>query len=250
MEEFFPNPERIEAAPSGSPLSNIDQTIYNVPNFNTKVNLLEKLLQENKDMTKVLVFVSTKRMADDLHERLQESLQAKTGIIHSNKDQNFRFNAVKQFQDGGFTVLIATDIIARGIDVAGVSHVINFDTPDVPENYIHRIGRTGRADARGTSLTFVTEREMPSLEAIEDLMQYNIPVLPLPDDLEISDVLTQDELPKVQVKEIVIKQPKVERGAAFHEKSLKNQKVNVKISHKDKMRLKYGKPKTRGAKKK
>lgn len=249
IDTYFNNPEYIEAAPVGTPLENIDQAVYHVPNFYTKVNLLEKILQEDASMTKVLVFVATKKFADDLYDHLSGEFPDRVGVIHSNKDQNYRFNAVRQFQSGQYRILIATDIIARGLDVSEVSHVINFDTPDVPENYIHRIGRTGRADKKGISITMTTEREMEYKEAIETLMKYEVPVLPLPDDLEISDVLTEDEKPKVQMKTIQIRVPKVERGAAFHEKSAKNQKRNIKVSHKDKMHEKYGKPKTRGAKK-
>jgi ATP-dependent RNA helicase RhlE len=247
---FFNNPEYIEAAPVGTPLENIDQTAYLVPNFYTKVNLLEKLLKEDQTMTKVLIFVATKKFADDLFDQLSAEFPEKVGVIHSNKEQNHRFNTVKQFQEGNVRFLIATDIIARGLDVSEVSHVINFDTPDVPENYIHRIGRTGRADKKGISMTFITEREQEYREAIEGLMKYKIPVLELPEDLDISDVLTEDEQPKVQMKTIQYRIPKVEnKGAAFHEKSLKNQKVNVKVRHKDKMQEKYGKPKSRGKKK-
>jgi ATP-dependent RNA helicase RhlE len=82
-------------------------------------------------------------------------------VIHSNKEQNHRFNTVKQFKEGNYRFIIATDIVARGIDIAEVTHVINFDTPDVPENYIHRIGRTGRFDKKGIAITFVTEAERP-----------------------------------------------------------------------------------------
>lgn len=249
IDTYFNNPEYIEAAPAGTPLANIDQAVYHVPNFYTKVNLLEKLLQEDASMTKTLVFVGTKKFADDLYDHLSGEFPDRVGVIHSNKDQNFRFNAVKQFQSGQYRLLIATDIIARGLDVSEVTHVINFDTPDVPENYIHRIGRTGRADKKGISITFTTEREQEYKEAIEALMKYDIPVLALPEDLEISDVLTEDEKPKVHMKTIQIRQPKVERGAAFHEKSAKNQKVNIKVRHKDKMKEKYGKPKTRGGRK-
>ena len=251
MDDYFNNPVRIEAAPTGTPLDNINQVAYYVPNFYTKLNLLEALLSDDKEMTKVLIFVATKQLADELYVRLAERFPGKVGVIHSNKEQNNRFNTVRQFQDGTFHFLIATDIIARGLDVAEVSHVINFDTPEVPENYIHRIGRTGRADKKGIAITFITEREKEYQDKIENLMNYQIPMSPLPEDLEISDVLTDDEKPKVQMKTFLIKLPKKEEsGPAFHEKSAKNSKVNVKVRHADKMKKKYGKPKTRGAKKK
>lgn len=252
IQTFFNDPLTIEAAPAGSPLTNIKQVVYNVPNFNTKVNLLEKMLTEDTSMTKVLVFAATKALADELYEKLEPKFPGVVGVIHSNKEQNHRFNTVKQFQEGNYRFIIATDIIARGLDVAEVTHVINLDAPEVPEDYIHRIGRTGRADKKGVAILYVTEKEKPLQEKIEALMNYKIPVEELPEGLAISDVLIASELPApIIVKNIEIKVPKGEpRGAAFHEKKAKNKKVNAKVSHKDKMKAKYGKPKTRGAKKK
>ncbi len=251
MDTYFNNPVRVEAAPTGTPLENIIQTGYAVPNFYTKVNLLELLLTEDKTMTKVLVFAATKSLADELYEQLEPKFPGVVGVIHSNKEQNHRFNTVKQFHEGNYRFIIATDIVARGIDIAEVTHVINFDTPEVPENYIHRIGRTGRADKKGIAITFITEKEKTEQEAIETLMKYKIPMLPLPEHLEISDVLTDDEKPKVHMKIIQFKVPKKEDvGPAFHEKSAKNQKVNFIVRKKDRMMKKYGKPITRGQKKK
>jgi len=251
MDTYFNDPIRVEAAPTGTPLENIIQTAYEVPNFYTKVNLLELLLTEDPTMTKVLVFAATKSLADQLYTQLEAKFPGTAGVIHSNKEQNHRFNTVKQFQEGNYRFIIATDIVARGIDIAEVTHVINFDTPEVPENYIHRIGRTGRFDKKGISITFITEKEKPLQEDIETLMKYQIPIVPLPDHLTISTELTEDEKPKVYMKVIQLKVPKKEeRGAAFHEKSAKNSKVHFKESRKEKMMKKYGKPITRGQKKK
>jgi ATP-dependent RNA helicase RhlE len=248
---YFNGPVTVEAAPTGTPLENIVQTGYEVPNFYTKVNLLHLLLTEDKTMTKVLVFAATKKLADDLYEQLENKFPGTAGVIHSNKEQNHRFNTVKQFKEGNYRFIIATDIVARGIDIAEVTHVINFDTPDVPENYMHRIGRTGRADRKGIAITFITEKEKPLLAAIESLMNYQVPITALPQNLVISDVLTEDEKPKVYMKTIQLKVPSREgRGAAFHEKSAKNSKVNTIVRKKDRMMAKYGKPKTRGQKKK
>jgi ATP-dependent RNA helicase RhlE len=245
MNTYFNSPERIEAAPTGTPLENISQTVYEVPNFYTKVNLLIYLLQHQVEMTKVLVFTATKKMADEVYEELETQFSGTIGVIHSNKAQNNRFNTVQQFESGNYRVLIATDIIARGLDISEVTHVINFDMPEVPETYIHRIGRTGRVDKKGIAISFVTEKEKEELTKIEALMNYSVPVAPLPDDLEISSVLTPDETPKVPVK-FLVKLPDIsESGGAFHEKLAKNKKVNYKISHADKMKEKYGKPKKR-----
>ena len=249
MDKYFNQPGRIEAAPTGTPLENIEQKVYEVPNFYTKVNLLKLLLAEHEDMHKVLVFVATKKLADDLFDQVQEAFEGQAGLIHSNKEQNYRFNTVARFTDGTYRFIIATDIIARGLDISEVSHVINFDMPDVPENYIHRIGRTGRADKKGIAITFVTERENANRDAVETLMNYKIPVEDLPPHLEISTELTKDEMPKVFMRDTLIKLPKLhEGGGAFHEKLEKNKKVNIKVRHADKMREKYGTPKTRGAK--
>lgn len=251
IDDYFANPERVEAAPAGTPLENISQSVYHVPNFYTKVNLLRLLLDNNEDMSRVLVFVATKSLADQLYDELETAFADGMGVMHSNKSQNYRFNTVNKFQSGEYRFIIATDIIARGLDIAEVSHVINFDVPEQPEAYIHRIGRTGRADKKGIAISFVTEKEQEIFGQIEALMNYKVPVQQLPEGLEISEVLTDDEKPKVRMKEVLIKLPDVwESKGAFHEKLAKNKKVNIKISHKDKMMQKYGKPKTRGAKKK
>ena len=123
---YFNDPVRVEAAPTGTPLENIIQTGYEVPNFNTKVNLLELLLTEDETMTKVLVFAATKNLADQLYEQLEPKFPGIVGVIHSNKEQNHRFNTVKQFKNGTYRFIIATDIVARGIDVAEVTHVTQF----------------------------------------------------------------------------------------------------------------------------
>lgn len=250
MNDYFNDPVRVEAAPTGTPLENIIQSAYSVPNFNTKVNLLHALLSKDDTMTKVLIFAGTKSLADDLYEKINFAFPEKVGVIHSNKEQNHRFNTVKQFKAGVYQYIIATDVMARGIDVAEVTHVINFDTPDVPENYIHRIGRTGRADKKGIAITFITPKEEVFQKAIEGLMKQPIPMIPFPKEVEISEILTDEEKPKIRMKIIQTKVPKKEEsGPAFHEKSAKNSKVNKRKNHKELMQKKYGKPKTRGAKK-
>jgi ATP-dependent RNA helicase RhlE len=250
IQTYFNDPVRVEAAPTGTPLENIFQKNYFVPNFYTKLNLLQLLLAEDETMTKVLIFVSTKKLADQLFTELEHTFLERAGVIHSNKEQNHRFNTVKQFKEGNYKFIIATDIVARGIDISDVTHVVNFDIPDVPENYIHRIGRTGRADKNGIAITFTTEVEKPFLQAIETLMDYKVPTLSLPEHLVVSEVLTEDEMPKVFMKTYLVKLPKKElAGPSFHPKSAKNSKVNVVVRRKDKMMKKYGKPKTRGQKK-
>lgn len=251
VETFFNFPVKIEAARTGTTVEKIIQVGYSVPNFNTKVNLLEYLLKKEDTMSKVLVFTDTKRLADQLYKHIVQHFPEKVGVIHSNKSQHQRFDAVNRFQDGELRILIATDVIARGIDITEVSHVINFDTPEVPEDYIHRIGRTGRADKFGNAILFVSKKEKPFQTKIEKLMKLKIPMEKLPEGILVSKELIEEELPVIKQKVIVVKAPKAEeRGAAFHEKSAKNKKVNNKIRHADKMKKKYGKPKTRGQKRK
>ena len=249
MQDFFEAPERIEAAPVGTPLDKITQSAYQVPNFNTKINLLKLLLSHSKQYKRVLVFALTKKMADNIYERVSDAFPDEIGVIHSNKAQNNRFETVNRFQAGTYRVLIATDLIARGLDIADVSHVINFDMPDAPELYIHRIGRTGRADKEGTAISLMTPSEEERQLAIEELMQYQIPMRELPEELEISDVLIPDEMPQAVTSNIRLKLTDISKGGgAFHEKAEKNKKVNVKVRHAELMRIKYGKPKKRNPK--
>lgn len=243
LDTYFSSPVRVEAAPVGTPLDNIQQMAYAVPNFYTKINLLERLLTENHDLNKVLVFVSTKQLADLLFEKLSPKFPDRVGVIHSNKAQPQRFASVNQFQEGQLRVLIATDVIARGIDVAEVSHVINMDLPEQPESYIHRIGRTGRADREGIAISFISEREEDRQATIEALMNYEIPFVSLPDELDISDILLDDEKPQVRTKPTGLKAARPEEGGgAYHEKTDKNKKVNVRRNHAEEMMKKYGKP--------
>ncbi len=242
MKSYFINITRIEATPIGTPLENITQSIYFIPNFHTKINLSKKLLHEDSEMNKVLIFVSTKHLADLVYEQLSKEFGSVVQVIHSNKSQNHRFSAVNQFEKGLCRILIATDVIARGIDVAEVSHVINFDLPSEKETYIHRIGRTGRKERKGISISFVVEKEKENLANIESLMNYSIPISKVPNDLEISELSISEEEPKVFMKTIKFKSTtRNNAGPAFHQKSAKNSKVNIRRSREDEMKKKYGK---------
>lgn len=241
--EYFRDPVKIEVAPHGTPLEKIEQSGYHVPNFNTKANLLRLLLADNADLSKVLVFVSTKKMADRLFENLNKDFPELIGVIHSNKSQNFRINAIQQFENSTHRVLIATDIIARGLDIVDVTHVINFDIPAVPGDYIHRIGRTGRADKAGAAISFISENEMEYQMEIERLMKKSIPIQPLPDNLVISGVLIDEEKPDSLFDKNYLKNTKKAPQGAFHEKKAKNLKIN--LGGPKKRNPKHGKPATR-----
>lgn len=140
-----------------------------MPNFNTKINLLKHLLSQKHELSKVLVFAATIDLADELYEKLSPLFPSETQVIHSRKAQNQRFNAVRSFHEGEIRILIATDVISRGMDISEVSHVINFDIPGEPEAYMHRIGRTGRADKRGTAISIFSVSEEEKLNEIQNL---------------------------------------------------------------------------------
>ena len=247
--DFFKNPHKISIAVSGTPLDNIEQVTYNVPNFFTKVNLLHHFLRDKEAFNKVLIFVAFKRTADFLFKHIEAFFGDETCVIHSNKTQNYRIRSIKQFDEGSNRILVATDVMARGLDFNNVSHVINFDTPEFPENYMHRIGRTGRAEKKGKTILLATEKEQNAKIAIEELMQFSIPLLEIPTEVEISKLLTEDERPK-EDREQSRNRTSLEYlpGPAFHEKSEKNQKVNLGGSYRREIAKKYKKPKTRGDK--
>ncbi|WP_338358345.1 DEAD/DEAH box helicase [Yeosuana marina] len=246
ISEFFKSPERVSIAVSGTPLENISQHRYTIPNFYTKVNLVSHLLQDADEFSKVLIFVSHKKLADLLFEKLEESFHGECCIIHSNKTQNYRLRSIEQFRNGDNRILVATDVMARGLDIDNISHVINFDTPDYPENYMHRIGRTGRAEREGISILFSTDKELENVEKIETLMNKKIDLIEFPESVDISDELIEEERPKIKERNNPIKKETV--GPAFHEKKESNQKENLGGSYKFKIAEKYKKPKTRGDK--
>ncbi|CAA0197018.1 ATP-dependent RNA helicase RhlE family [Tenacibaculum maritimum] len=249
IDDFFKVPEKVSIAVSGTPLDNISQTSYNVPNFYTKVNLLNHLLSDKETYSKVLVFVSNKRGADRLFQSLDESFADEICVIHSNKTQNYRVRSIRQFDEGMNRILVATDVMARGLDLEEITHVINFDTPSFPENYMHRIGRTGRAEHEGKTILFSTEKEQEAKGKIEALMEYTIPLLAFPEEVEISEQLTEEERP-TEDREISKNRTSLEYvpGPAFHEKKEKNKKTNQGGSYRREIAKKYKKPKTRGDK--
>jgi len=248
--QFFKSPIKIEIAASGSPLDTIKQLAYPIPNFYTKLNFLAHLLKDKETFSKVLVFVKNKKQANILFEELEILMPEISNVIHSNKTQNYRLRSVKNFEKGTFNVLIATDIIARGLDLTDVSHVINFDIPKEPENYIHRIGRTGRAEQEGTAISFFNEEEAELLGEIEFLMNREIEVLDMPDTVEISSQMIDEEMPKIAPEKVVKRTIAEPSGPAFHEKKEKNSRVNLGGSYRREIAKKYKKPKTRGQKRK
>jgi ATP-dependent RNA helicase RhlE len=154
----------VEAAPSGTTAAGITEMVYSVKP-EKKPDLLLHLL-EDPEWDQVLVFTRTKAGADVLEARLQRE-GIKTDVMHSNRQMKERTRALERFATGKVRVLVATDIAQRGLDVEGISHVVNYDVPLDPEDYVHRIGRTGRAGAHGTAFTFVTASDLGALKTLE-----------------------------------------------------------------------------------
>lgn len=249
IDDFFKSPAKISIAVSGTPLDNIGQQCYRVQNFYTKVNLLTNLINDKDEFRKVLVFVSNKKSADRLFEALEITHGLETGIIHSNKSQNYRIKSIKQFDKGINRILVATDVMARGLDLDKITHVINFDTPVFPENYMHRIGRTGRAEQLGKSILFYTAKEEEAKVAIETLMSYKIPQIELPEDVIISTQLTPEERPHIaEINSPHRNSGKDVKESGFQEKKEKNLKTNQGGKYRRELAEKYKKPKSRGDK--
>lgn len=247
-DDFLINPTKKTISISGTPLDNIDQESYAVPNFYTKANLLNLLLQDKEEYNKVLIFVGTKINADRLSEILE--FESEVSTIHSSKEQNYRTKSIEKFENGTSRILIATDVIARGIDIDKISTVISFDTPFYPENYIHRIGRTGRAEQQGKAILFYSEKESVLKDEIEGLMNYTIPITELPAELEISRQLTPEEKAKpIDLDAQQLNKNEVETRPSNQEKSAKNSKEKTKkVPYKTVLKQRFKKPIRRGDK--
>jgi ATP-dependent RNA helicase RhlE len=217
-------PEKVEVTPVSSTAEKIEQSLFYVDK-NNKKKLLAYLLK-GKDVTSAIVFTRTKHGADKVVKDLyRDGIRAEA--IHGNKSQNARQRALNNFKSGETPVLVATDIAARGIDVDAISHVINFDLPNVPETYVHRIGRTARAGASGISLSFCDSEELGELKDIQKLLGFQIPVVdnhPFPSSESGRVVIN---LPK---NKQVVKRPGAVSSGGFH----KNRNNNFKSKQKPK----------------
>ncbi|MGQ0611819.1 MAG: DEAD/DEAH box helicase [Paracoccaceae bacterium] len=171
---YLRDPVRVQVAPPGKPVEKIVQGVYYIPNGD-KARLLEEFLKKHPG-EQALVFGRTKHGSEKLM-KLLVSWGFNAGSIHGNKSQGQRERTLAEFRAGQLDVLVATDVAARGIDIPTVRHVYNFDMPNVPENYVHRIGRTARAGAEGTSVSFCAPAEMGELLAIEKLLKKQLPVI-------------------------------------------------------------------------
>ncbi|GGC04360.1 DEAD/DEAH box helicase [Dyadobacter sediminis] len=186
--EFLEFPTRIEITPQATTAEMVAQSMYEVPNFRTKINLLTSLLKDKEVFNRVLIFTRSKEVAGLVHEHLLGRVvkEQELRVIHANKGQNTRINAMEAFREGSVRVMVATDVVARGIDITEVSHVINFDVPLIYEDYVHRIGRTGRANKVGEAITLITMADEYHILKIEKMIRMTIPRKELPEDVDIA----------------------------------------------------------------
>lgn len=222
-EEFLEAPYRIEVTPTVMAAETVDQQLYRLPNFKTKINLLGYLF-ENTSIPRAIIFCRTKGVADNVFKFLERKVlgAGNLRVLHANKGQNTRINSINDFRSGEVQVLVATDVAARGIDVSAVSHVINFDVPLIYEDYVHRIGRTGRAKAEGVAMTFVLKHEEYHVERIEKLIRTTITEYPLPEKVRIEETPYEENQEMLRAIDDQRKKQDPSFQGAFHEKKAKN----------------------------
>jgi len=234
-DEFLEFPQRIEVTPQSTAAETVDHFFYKTPNLKTKINLLSHLLSDDA-FEKVIVFTRTKEIANNVFKFLERKLDDQVRVIHGNKGQNSRINAFNDFRNDQVRVLVTTDVSARGLDISRVSHVINFDVPRAYEEYVHRIGRTGRAELSGIAISFATEVEEIHLKEIEKVISDKIDKRSLPNSIDIPPT------DKEETRQIALEIDKIKRAknpefkGAFHEKKKKVKSTTSKNKNKRKKR--------------
>ncbi len=247
--DFLEFPVVIEVSAQATPAETVSQELYYVPNIRSKINLLMYLLRNDELYNRVLIFCKTKTNADNIFKYLERKYGSEVvRVIHGNKGQNTRINAMQLFKEGNLRFLVATDVAARGIDVSEISHVINFDVPVVIEDFVHRIGRTGRAHHQGAAITFSNPAEKHFIESIEKLIRQKIPVLNVPE--QVMMVETDYKEAQLQAREIDAQKRKLDPDfkGAFHEKKMAMKLKNIKPAEKSKNANRKKPQTTRGKK--
>lgn len=217
--DFLAFPTILEVTEQATPAKTVSQTLYIAPNLKTKINLLQHLFKDDEAFHRVIVFCKTKTVADNIFSFLHRKYgEEQVRVIHANKGQNTRINSINAFKEGSVRILVATDVAARGLDVSNVSHVINFDVPIVIEDYVHRIGRTGRAFNEGDAITFCNPAEEYYIQKIEKLIRQTIPVTDLPEEIVVEKTPFEE---KQAIDKEIDNQKRKENPdfkGAFHEK--------------------------------
>lgn len=217
--DFLKFPTVVEVDEQATPAETVRQLLYFVPNLKTKINLLQHLLKNVEEFHKIMIFCKTKTVADNIYGFLKRRHgEEQVKVIHANKGQNTRINSIGAFKEGTVRILVATDVASRGIDVTNVSHVINFDVPIIIEDYVHRIGRTGRALQSGDAITFCNEAERYYIKKIEKLIRQQIPVATIPDEVFIEETPYNEKQDIAREIDMQMRKEDPEFKGAFHEK--------------------------------
>ena len=225
--DFLAFPTIVEVTEQATPAQTVTQALYYVPNLKTKINLLQHLLKDDEALHRLIIFCKTRTVADNVFNFLERKYGAENvRVIHANKGQNTRINSINAFKEGAIRILVATDVAARGLDVSDVSHVINFDVPIIIEDYVHRIGRTGRAFNTGDAITFCNPAEEYYIHKIEKLIRQQIPVVDIPDGVFVEK--TDYEERQAIAREIDVQKRKdnPDFKGAFHDKKMANYTTN------------------------
>jgi len=219
-EEFLEFPTRVESHQIEKPVEELSQLWYPAKNFRSKLKLIEHLLQDDS-LSRVIVFCRTKNAAERVSRYLGRKKLGSIAVLHANKGQNTRINAMESFKEGTIRVLVTTDVTSRGIDVYGVSHVINFELPKVPEDYIHRIGRTARMHNVGKAISLINESEKYLLRKVESFIESEIDARPWPAEVDEGEFLPGEQK-KIRIE---LDNQKKERNpnykGAFHKRGKK-----------------------------
>ncbi len=217
--DFLKFPVIVEADLQATPAQTVQQVLYYVPNFKTKLNLLQHLLKRNEDLNRLMIFCKTKTVADNIFRFLERKYGTdQVKVIHANKGQNTRINSMNAFKEGDVRIMVATDVASRGIDVSNVSHVINFDVPIIIEDYVHRIGRTGRAFNTGDAITFCNPAEEYYIRKIEKLIRQKVPVGDVPEEVFIEETPYEERQAIAREIDAQKRKDDPEFKGAFHEK--------------------------------
>lgn len=217
--DFLAFPTVIEVTEQATPAQTVTQTLYHVPNLKTKINLLQHLLKDEETMHRLIIFCKTKTVADQVFSFMERKYGSENvRVIHANKGQNTRINSINAFKEGTIRILVATDVAARGLDVSNVSHVINFDVPIVVEDYVHRIGRTGRAFNTGDAITFCNPAEVYYIQKIEKLIRQQIPVAPIPEEVFVEKTGFDERQAIAREIDLQKRKENPDFQGAFHEK--------------------------------
>ena len=215
--EFLEFPEKVEIDLQSTTAETIHQVKYKVPNIKTKMNLLEHLLKDEA-LNRIIIFTKSRKNAESVYKYLERKNLGAIRVIHANKGQNTRINSMEDFKSGEIRILVATDVAARGLDISLVSHVINFDVPLIYEDYVHRIGRTGRATHEGKAVTFFNPAEVYHFENIEQIIRMKVEEYFIPVEVEIAETPFEEKQGYEREIDYQKRKDDPDYKGAFHEK--------------------------------